>query len=174
MFFLCSLCYGNQGNEAYAKSVQQKLDLENFQDLAKNIEIFVKNLPAKGKGCKGCGSKVQNIEPISVDDKNGILIFVSFSMPKASLIELNNQAKQYNAKLILRGVYKNSFLKMKEKILEINSNGLTADIDPQAFKQYNIMQVPTFVLLKNGEEVGRLVGNVTLDFAHKKLNEANK
>ena len=63
---------------------------------------------------------------------------------------------------------------MKEKILEINSNGLTADIDPQAFKQYNIMQVPTFVLLKNGEEVGRLVGNVTLDFAHKKLNEANK
>ena len=48
------------------------------------------------------------------------------------------------------------------------------DIDPQLFKQFKIERVPTFVLLKDGKEVNRLVGNVTLEFAHQKLNGGNK
>lgn len=173
-FSLPVLGQENQDNEAYAKARQEKLELEDFHELAKNLETIIKELPAKGKGCKGCGSEIQNLEPIKVDDKNGILVFVSFSMPKSSLVELNNQAKKYNARLILRGIHKNSFSKTKDKILEIEPKGLTVDIDPQLFKLYKIKRVPTFVLLKDGKEVNRLSGNVSLEFAHKKLVEAHE
>ena len=97
------------------------------------------------------------------------LIFISFSMPKASIVELNNQAQKYNARLVIRGIYKDSFIRTKDKILEIEPKGLVIDIDPQLFKQYQIKRVPTFILLKDGKEIKRLSGNVTLEFARKKL-----
>jgi type-F conjugative transfer system pilin assembly protein TrbC len=92
-------------------------------------------------------------------------------MPKASLIELSEQSQKYNATLVLRGIHEDSFLKTKDKILKINPNGLLLDINPELFKQYDIQRVPTFVLVKNGKEINRLAGNVTLEFAHKKLME---
>ena len=74
----------------------------------------------------------------------------------------------------MRGIYNNSFSKTKDKILEIEPKGLMIDIDPQLFRQFKIERVPTFILLKDGKEVNRLVGNVTLEFAHQKLNEESK
>lgn len=172
LFFAClPTCVGQeQDHETYARQVAKHLDLEEFQKLSKDLDIALQKLPAQGKGCKDCGAQVQNLESIKSDDKNGILIFVSFSMPKATLVELNNQSKKYKARLILRGLYRNSFAKMKDKILKIEPNGLTFDIDPQLFKKYKVERVPTFILLKNGQEINRLTGNVTLEFAHRKLN----
>ena len=165
-----SMTYGQdpqQNAETYAKKMGEQL--AEFSNFAKSAEIVMDKSPAKGKGCKDCGAKVQNFEEIRTDDKNGILVFISFSMPKAALIELNNQAAKYKARLIMRGIYQNSFIKMKTKILEIEPKGLAIDIDPQLFKQYKIERVPTFVLLKDGKEINRLSGNVTLEFAHEKL-----
>lgn len=164
----------NKDNEAYAKQMAKKLELEDFLKLSKNIELAIRKLPANGKGCKGCGTKVQNLEPIIRDDQNGILVFISFSMPKAALIELNSQTQKYKARLILRGVHQNSFSKTRDKILEIEPKGLTIDVDPQLFKLYKIKRVPTFILLREGKEVNRLSGNITLEFAHKKLVEMSK
>lgn len=175
LFFSSSvLALENQDNEAYAKQMVKKLELEDFHNLSKNIELAVRKLPATGKGCKDCAAKVQNLEPIRSDDKNGILVFVSFSLPTAALIELNRQAPKYKARLILRGIHQNSFTKTKDRILEIEPKGLTIDVDPQLFKQYKITRVPTFILLRDGKEVNRLSGNVTLAFAHKKLVEVSK
>lgn len=150
-------------------SKQQTLELEKFHSIAKNLDFMIKKLPESGKGCKSCRSYVQGIP--RKEHRDGILVFISFSMPKTSLIELNNQADKYNAILVMRGIYKNSFTKMKEKILTISSKGLTVEIDPQLFKQYGIKQVPTYVLLKEGKELNRLTGNVSLEFAYKKLQE---
>ena len=104
--------------------------------------------------------------------QNGILVFVSFSMPKAALIELSTSAEKYGAVLVLRGIYKDSFIATKDKILEINKDGLRLNIDPQLFKQYNVISVPTFVKVENGQEIARLAGNVSLEFAAQKLQEA--
>lgn len=106
-------------------------------------------------------------------EKNGeeILVFVSFSMPKDSLKELDWQADKYNARLLLRGLCANSFKKTSEKILEVNPNGLRLDIDPEEFRKHRIEKVPTFILIKDGKEVSRLSGNVSLEYATTKLRE---
>ena len=111
--------------------------------------------------------KIHNIK--ECDTENGILVFISFSMPKLSLIELSDQSQKYGATLVLRGLYKESFKSTKEKIFEINPKGLRTNIHPELFKRYNVRRVPTFILVKDGKEVNRLSGNVTLDFAAKKL-----
>jgi conjugal transfer pilus assembly protein TrbC len=154
---------------AFAKEMTEQIDAEKFQKMTKDLEFLVKQLSEEGKKCKHCSSEIENIE--IKNPKDGILIFVSFSMPKASLIELNKQAQKYNATLIMRGIYKNSFSEMRKKILEISPDGLSINIDPKAFEQYNIKQIPTFVLVENNKEIHRLAGNVSLDYAHEKLSE---
>ena len=148
----------------------EKLDLEKFQSSFKDIELVIKSLPSNGKGCKECGKQIQNIK-INENIENGILVFVSFSMPKESLVELCNEAEKYNATLVIRGIHQNSFTKTKDKILNISPKGLALNIDPELFRKYGIQRVPTFVLIRNGKEIRRLSGNVPLEFAARKLNE---
>ena len=155
--------------KAFAKEMTRKTP--DIEEIAKDLEFITGNLSniGEGKACKDCGSTIQNIKNKEADINNGIIVFVSFSMPKASLIELSDQSQKYGATLVLRGIHEDSFLKTKDKIMEINPQGLHLDIHPDLFKQYEIQRVPTFVLVKNGKEVNRLSGNVTLEFAHQKL-----
>lgn len=157
----------------FAKHIneQQKHKVSDLQNIAKDLEFVTGKLPVIGGGCKDCESKIQNIPNKETDIENGIIVFVSFSMPKAALIELSDQSQKYGATLVLRGIHEDSFVATKDKILEINPKGLQLDIHPDLFKQYDIKRVPTFVLVKNGKEVSRLSGNVTLEFAHSKLME---
>jgi type-F conjugative transfer system pilin assembly protein TrbC len=157
----------------YAKQMneRQKVNLEEFYGVAKELEFVTGKLPVVGKGCENCDSKIQNISHQDTNIENGILVFVSFSMPKASLAKLSKDAQKHDATLVLRGIYRNSFPETKDKILEINPNGMQLDIHPDLFKRYNIKRVPTFVLLRNGREIHRLSGNVTLEFACSRLLE---
>ncbi len=156
--------------KTFAKKMVSQMDSKKFQKMTKDLEFLVKKLPESGKGCKNCSSQIENIDVKNPD--SGIFVFVSFSMPKASLIELNKQAQKYNATLVMRGIYKNSFSEMRKRILGISPDGLSINIDPKAFEKYNIKQVPTFVLVENNKEIHRLAGNVSLDYAHEKLSEA--
>lgn len=178
--------------EPLAKIDQQKLNLEDVyktageRRLRKELEFVTGKLPdiGEGEGCKDCSASIL-IQPQDIAEKENrhpsggtpvtessvTLVFVSFSMPKAALIELNDQSQKYGATLVLRGIHEDSFVATKDKILEINPKGLQLDIHPDLFKQYDIKRVPTFVLVKNGKEVSRRSGNVTLEFAHSKLME---
>ena len=108
-----------------------------------------------------------------------ILIFVSFSMPKASLQQLAQDALKYNAVLILRGLKHNTFkdtvvaLKVMGKGREEEEQGFEGafEINPMLFETYNITHVPIFIHVRMGQEKSRLSGNVTLPFAYKKLME---
>lgn len=159
----------SEKGKAFAEKMVNQTDSEKFREMSKELEFLTKKLPESGKGCKNCSSQIENIDVKSPD--SGIFVFVSFSMPKASLIELNKQAQKYNATLVMRGIYKNSFREMRKKILEISPDGLSINIDPKAFEQYNIKQVPTFILVENNKEIHRLAGNVSLEYAHEKLSE---
>jgi type-F conjugative transfer system pilin assembly protein TrbC len=160
----------SEEGKVFAEEMVKQIDSEKFREMTKQVEFLTKKLPDTGKGCKNCSSQIENIDVKNPD--SGIFVFVSFSMPKASLIELNNQAQKYNATLVMRGIYKNSFHEMRKKILEISPDGLSINVDPKAFEKYNIKQVPTFVLVEKNREINRLSGNVSLDYAHEKLSEA--
>ena len=119
-----------------------------------------------------------------------ILVFVSFSMPKASLRVLCQTAAKHNAVLVIRGLKGDSFKTTQQAFLEIANNSGNPNLDakeiakntpediqgfevnPELFKDYQIKKVPTFVLVKNQAEVARLSGNVSLEYAAKKLKES--
>ena len=155
----------------FARDMQQKIP--NLEQIAHDLKFIAGDVEAAVvKGCKDCRAKIHNLK--ESDTENGILVFISFSMPKLSLIELSDQSQKYGATLVLRGLYKESFKSTKEKIFEINPKGLRTNIHPDLFKRYKVQRVPTFILVRDGKEVNRLSGNVTLDFASKKLEEGNQ
>lgn len=171
--------YQRDGEE-FAKGLVKKIkgeDLENILEKKEKLKI-PKGEAKEGEGCNNCVHNLENPEELSKkleselgDSKKEILVFVSFSMPELSLRELSKASKKYNAKLILRGIYKESFKKTAEKILEIDKKGLSLEINPKLFKQYEIKQVPTFVLIEGGDEISRLSGNVTLEYAKSELEK---
>jgi len=97
-----------------------------------------------------------------------ILVFVSFSMPAASLKTLAQEAEKANAVLIIRGLIKDSFKVTAERLKDC-AQGM--EVNPDLFEKYDIQHVPTFVRLKGGQEQARLSGNVTLRFAVQKFEE---
>lgn len=171
--------YQRDGEE-FAKGLVKKIkgeDLENILEKKEKLKI-PKGEAKEGEGCNNCVHNLENPEELSKkleselgDSKKEILVFVSFSMPELSLRELSKASKKYNAKLILRGIYKESFRKTAEKILEIDKKGLSLKINPKLFKRYEIKQVPTFVLIEGGDEISRLSGNVTLEYAKSELEK---
>lgn len=99
-----------------------------------------------------------------------VVVFVSFSMPEASLKALSEAVPQHKAVLVMRGLYEDSFVKTSAKLQQM---GVMVDIHPDLFEQYHIERVPVFVKLKQGREVARLSGNVSLAFAVSKLDETS-
>lgn len=122
----------------------------------------------KGKRCTDCSAKISNVlRPHWKKEESEILIFASFSIPDESLKALSDQARQRGCRLIMRGLYENSFQKTRTKALEL---GVSFEIDPNLFEAFNIKSVPTFIqgrvekgrlILKDHD---RLVGNVSLNY----------
>lgn len=95
----------------------------------------------------------------SENRKDGLYIFVSLSMPKNILEQYNQIAKQIGAKLVIRGFKNNSF----KETIEVTQK-LVCQVDPVAFKKFNITSVPSFVL-SNNDQFDKLVGNVSIKYA---------
>ncbi len=106
-------------------------------------------------------------ETLAPLNPKSLLIFVSFSMPEASLKSLSREAQKQGAVLVMRGLYRDSFVQTAQKLQQL---GITVDIHPELFEAHHIVSVPTFIKIDNGRPLYRLKGNVTLDFALKKFN----
>ena len=87
-----------------------------------------------------------------------LLVFVSLSMPSAALKSLYHDAHAQGGKLVVRGLYKNSFHAMQQKIKELRIN---VEVDPSMFETYSITHVPSFVLLTKDKAI-KASGNVSL------------
>ncbi|HVV69611.1 MAG TPA: type-F conjugative transfer system pilin assembly protein TrbC [Gammaproteobacteria bacterium] len=108
--------------------------------------------------------------------KNAVLIFVSFSMPPASLTQWFNQAEKIQAPLIIRGLVNQSFQQTQTQI-----HGLLTEhsgwviLDPHLFDQYQINQVPAVVVRDTSTSCSPdqsciypydiVYGNVNLEYA---------
>ena len=188
--------YQNEGANFAKKQVGKikKLKLEEILDHKEKLKAPRKSANLESSQEESCKSCVTNLEdPEELEKKlkeelnpqhegqtrsiltekgDKILVFVSFSMPNNSIRELSLDTQKYGARLYLRGIFEKSFKKTAQKILEVNNKGLALEINPNQFKKYKIDKVPTFVLVKDGEEISRLSGNVSLEYATSKLQES--
>lgn len=105
-----------------------------------------------------------------------VMIFVSSSMPKESLIQYSSQARKIGAVLVLRGIINNSFRSTTQFILSLNKQGTKAIIDPHSFRNFNVANVPQVVVIsdKHGcKDVrcaktplhDKIAGNISLEYA---------
>jgi type-F conjugative transfer system pilin assembly protein TrbC len=107
-----------------------------------------------------------------------LLVFISSSVPKASLRLLARQAAAVGAPLVLRGVTGESFPATAEFMRDIYGDDeprARAMIDPTLFSRFDVRQAPAFVLVPSGACVAgirncpdltpvHVAGDVTLDY----------
>ncbi len=109
-----------------------------------------------------------------------LLVFVSFSMPEASLRRLAEQAERLGAPLVLRGLERDSVRLTAERVARlIGTRKVAVQVDPRAFARYQVGQVPAVVLVGTTEAEGCAAvscpvpagsfaasyGDVTIDYA---------
>lgn len=109
-----------------------------------------------------------------------LLAFVSFTMPEASLTRLLAQAERSGARVLLRGLLHGSLRETVTRVQALTAGRrIAVQIDPQAFKRFQVEKVPTYVLLRDGahatpcatsscvtaQDFVAVSGDVTLDYA---------
>lgn len=117
--------------------------------------------------------------------KPQLLVFISFSMPEATLRRLAEQASAAGATLVLRGLVNGSIVETVSRVHSVAGDKLVAvRIDPEAFVRFGVNTAPTFVLAQtNLESAGcsvnrclgsirhvKLAGDMTLAYALKILH----
>ena len=110
----------------------------------------------------------------------GLFIFVSLTMPRATLQGLVDQAARAKATIVIRG-FANASLRDTVAQVQglIGKQHVAIQIDPLAFDRFAITKVPSFVLVRDGtrpiacasgscapaESFLRSTGDVSLDYA---------
>lgn len=112
-------------------------------------------------------------------DEPRLIVFISLSMPEATLARLVDQAARARAQLLLRGLSEGSLPRTAARIQQlIRARPVAVQIDPRAFDRYAIHHVPSFVLARaggpdtacSGEQCARAddhvvaAGDVSLDY----------
>lgn len=111
-------------------------------------------------------SKCQVNPSIGNDIDPDLFIFLSFSVPESTWIDLSNELKNYNGAIILRGLPNNSFKEFANRIYHLRAQGVSSpiQIDPRLFEAYDIQVVPSFVA-KGKEGFDKVSGNISLEYA---------
>lgn len=122
----------------------------------------------------------QMVAAQGLSTRPALLIFVSFSLPEATLGRLADQAARSGATLVLRGLIDGSLRATVARTQKlIGKRQVAMQIDPQAFDRFGVVQVPTFVIVRGGAQgkpcAGQLcapqeafvstMGDVSLDYA---------
>lgn len=121
-------------------------------------------------------------------DGDDLVVFVSLSMPMASLQALAHQSTQYGAIMVFRGLKDNSLraTMLAMKSIAANENKVNMQVNPVVFSKLNITTVPTFAVIK-GKSVSEgdsqacapasafmaISGDVPLAYALEKLAEGS-
>jgi len=120
--------------------------------------------------------------------ESGLLIFVSFSMPKESLKLWAEQASCLECPLLLRGFVDNDLIKTTAKTHAIfgEKANVEISIDPEKFEKFKIDAVPAVVVIepetKKSEKIGlekvntngNLIPNFDIVYGDTSLEEALK
>lgn len=109
-----------------------------------------------------------------------LMVFISLTMPQATLKRLVDQAARAKASLLIQGLSKGSLRDTVAQVQGlIGQRQVAIQIDPQAFERYAVVRVPSFVIVREGarplpcangscaspQDFVRLAGDVSLDYA---------
>lgn len=64
--------------------------------------------------------------------------------------------------------------KIKSEFDTVKFQEVDVDDHPNLAKDYKIRKIPTVIIIKNGEEITRLVGNVKVDALRKAIRDVTK
>lgn len=165
--FLNTLPSDEDKNDSFYGLGQSKkgTSLEASLESAQNNKFPLKEGPHCQKGCKKEELNLQEVLNTRNPHKTGIIVFVSLSMPEASLKALYKEAEVCGARMVIRGLINNSFAQTSQKLQSLK---ISMDIDPPLFEEFKIEHVPVYVHCKlspEGPQVhnhDRVSGNVTL------------
>lgn len=82
-------------------------------------------------------------------NESGIIVFVSLSMPRQSLIKTMHDANKIGASVAIRGLVNDSFKTTYQEIggLVKEAGGGGIELNPLAFKRFQIDRVPAVVVI---------------------------
>jgi type-F conjugative transfer system pilin assembly protein TrbC len=175
------------------KTIAVAIDLKTFQTgVNPDTEKFVQGLVEKNNGiktdtkawCRSLNAQqfLKAKQPINKKKESGdttkevnLYIFVTLKMSEKNLRDLIREAKIYGGFVIIRGIRESLVETMTylKRILKDDLDGVA--IDPTLFREYEIRQVPSFVLEQiHGETklFDKLEGNVTVRYALERFSKA--
>ena len=106
--------------------------------------------------------------PVELKEKqNQLMVFVSASLPEASLERIARDSEKYKASLILTGLIKGSFPETKAFVMRVG--GYKWEVNPKAYEHFQIKTVPVTVVYDGDKWIG-LPGDVSMEYALDKLS----
>lgn len=93
---------------------------------------------------------------------NRLLVFISSSMPKKSIINLMTQAAPLGAVFVIRGLINGSYVNTYKYFYELKGdNQIGIMINPTLFKAIDVDVVPTYALYQSDQDLLSTACNVT-------------
>ena len=150
----------------------------NIEALPKPATQIPVDLEALARGYAGQSDAMAQAQGLTAGP--GLFLFVSLTMPRATLQGLVDQAARAKAAIVIRGFANGSLRDTVAQVQGlIGTRQVAVQIDPQAFDRYAVTRVPTFVLVRDGarpvacasgscapaDSFLRTSGDVSLDYA---------
>lgn len=116
---------------------------------------------------------------------NRLLIFISASMPKKTIVNLINQGSSLGAIFVVRGLIQGSYVKTYRYFYQLKGdNNVGVIINPTMFKAFDITSVPTFALYQSSQDLmhtacnikpnyTKVSGEVSIDYALTQLKNSH-
>ncbi len=117
-----------------------------------------------------------------------VVAFVSIGMPEASLLRLGRDIKKVGGVMVVRGMKfgmePGTWQKSLDALKPLINTGAEVQVNPNLFKEFKVTSVPTILISPQGISekscsdeqckrpiLGRVVGDVTLEFALDELRD---
>jgi len=161
------------------------LNSPNLEALPQPATPVPVDLEALARGYAGQSDAMTRAQGLAAGP--GLFIFVSLTMPRATLQGLVDQAARARATIVIRGFANGSLRDTVAQVQGLIDNRQVAiQIDPLAFDRFAIAKVPSFVLVRDGtrpvacasgscapaDSFLRSTGDVSLDYALEHMQRA--
>ena len=181
-------------NEVARRADEFKEDAKTVQAnaLAKVETLDAKGLPVDPNGPVDFDEIVSAASANLKDNRGGaplFMVFVSLSMPDASLKRVIQETSAAGGVVVFRGFPGNSakqFLERLSKVIEKDSDFASIGIDPRLFRAFEVSAVPTYVVTSTDFDLcdglacrttpppfDRMSGNVSVEYALGSFAEDN-
>jgi conjugal transfer pilus assembly protein TrbC len=125
------------------------LNSPNLEALPQPATPVLVDLEALARGFAGQSDAMAQAQGLTTGP--GLFIFVSMTMPRATLQGLVDQAARAKATIVIRGFANGSLRDTVTQVQGlIGQQQVAIQIDPLAFDRFAISKVPSFVLVRDG------------------------